>query len=138
MDDFLKSKKDDRNDEENTNDLNNIFLNNKNSEESNKKFIDDDKIYFKFFKEKKTSRTYIYNLDKHLSEKEIKSIIKSIKQSLGTSCSYKETEFGMGYGFCGDFKKKIIDYLLTKNILSNDAFTARSILNETILEQKIF
>jgi|SRR5579863_4264049 hypothetical protein len=81
------------------------------------------KIEFKFIKEQKTSRTYIYNLEYFVrDDKALKDVIRNIKISLGTACIKKDTEFGLGYGFNGDFSEKIKTYLLENNIVDKEAF----------------
>ncbi len=81
------------------------------------------KIEFKFIKEKRASRTYIYNLEHFVKdEQDLKNLVRNIKISLGTSCIKNDTEFGAGYGFNGDFTTKIKAYLLAHNIVDKDAF----------------
>ena len=81
------------------------------------------KLEFKFIKEKRASRTYIYNLEHFVKdEQELKNLVRNIKISLGTSCIKNDTEFGTGYGFNGDFAPKIKAYLLNQRIVDKDAF----------------
>ena len=67
--------------------------------------------------EKRTSRTYIYNLHYFVDEKKISSVIKNIKKSLGTNSIKKTNDDGIYYGFNGDCKKRIIEYLIKKKIV---------------------
>jgi uncharacterized protein YeeX (DUF496 family) len=80
------------------------------------------KIMFKMVKEQRATRTYIFNLDKHLDEKKLEILIKNLKQSLGTSCIKKTVDGALGFGFNGDLEKRLYDYLINNNILSKDAF----------------
>jgi len=81
------------------------------------------KIEFKFIKEKRASRTYVFNLEHFIKdETELKNLVRNIKISLGTACIKNETEFGTGYGFNGDFAPKIKNYLLENRVVEKDAF----------------
>ena len=84
---------------------------------------DTKKIEFKQIKEKKCIRTYILNIESYIKdEKELEKVMTNIKKLLGTSCVKKETNFGLGYGFNGDFSEKIKHYLISNNIVNKDAF----------------
>jgi translation initiation factor 1 (eIF-1/SUI1) len=80
------------------------------------------KIEFKSIKEKKCTRTYILNLEQYIGDNDMESVLKDLKKNLGTSCVKKETEFGMGYGFSGDFKQRIVQYLIEKRNVPKESF----------------
>lgn len=81
------------------------------------------KIEFKSFKDKKAYRTYVYNLDGYINDPvKLNAILRELKKSLGTSCVFKETEFGYGHGFGGDFSEKIKNYLISNGYVTKDAF----------------
>jgi translation initiation factor 1 (eIF-1/SUI1) len=83
----------------------------------------DNMIEFKHFKEKKTNRTYIYNLDKHITDqKKLEKIIKDLKNKLATSCLEKKEPIGTIYGFQGDHATKIKEYFIEKKILQQSDF----------------
>ena len=86
--------------------------------------FDDNRIYFKVFKEKRTSRTYIYNLRHHVGDdKTLEFILKDLKKKLATSCLKKETGKAEYYGFQGNnHADKIKKYLLEKKIVTEDVF----------------
>jgi translation initiation factor 1 (eIF-1/SUI1) len=99
MDDFLKKKPD------------------------NDNILDDKKIEFKHFKEKRTTRTYIYNLEHYVTDPvHLEALLVKLKRSLGTGCIQKNTDFGMAYGLNGDCRKRIVRYLLNKKIVTEYAF----------------
>jgi hypothetical protein len=79
------------------------------------------KIDFKLIKEKKP-KTYMFGLEYHVPPGELQKTIQAIKKSLGTSCVYKETEFGNGYGFSGDMETKVKKFLIERQIVAKDAF----------------
>jgi hypothetical protein len=85
--------------------------------------LDDKKIEFKQIKEKRATRTYIFNLDVYIQDPvKLDLILVEIKKSLGTACVKKETEFGIGYGFNGAFERKIRDQLVDKYKVTANAF----------------
>lgn len=85
--------------------------------------FDDKKIEFKIIKEKKSSKTYVFNLDKHIKDPaQLDTILKTLKKSLGTSCTARDTDFGHGYGFSGDFSQKIKKYLIDNGYVAKDDF----------------
>lgn len=85
--------------------------------------INNGKIEFKTIKEKKCTRTYIFNLQNFITDTNIlEKVITDLKKSLGTSCIKKETDFGVGYGFNGNFSARITEFLLEKKYVSKDAF----------------
>lgn len=92
--------------------------------------LEECKIEIKFFKEKKTSRTYIYNLGKFITEeKMLDSIIKDLKKKLATSCMIKnEKGYGNVYGFQGDHKKMIVTYLISNNLIKEEDFKRSDIV----------
>ena len=95
----------------------------KNTNEENKLCLVDKKIEFRYIKEKRTSRTYIFNLDHYIKDDEkVKLLLISLKKTLGTACIKKENEFGVGYGFNGDFTARITQYLIDNKIVTKDAF----------------
>lgn len=86
------------------------------------------KIEIKFFKEKKTSRTYIEGLEGFISEKQTRDeIAKELRIALGTASCIKPLEIDGKtidgkemIGFNGNHVDQIIKYLVTKrNIPSN-------------------
>ncbi len=85
--------------------------------------LDEKKIEFKFVKEKRASRTYVLNLEHYVNDPvKLELLLKNIKKSMGTGCIKKETEFGLGYGFNGDLKNRIIQYLIENEIVTKNAF----------------
>lgn len=97
------------------------FLNKKTEDKD--EVLETTKIEFKFFKEKRTTRTYIYNLEHFITDPDIlKTVLKKLKKSLGTACTKKDTEFGLAYGFNGDFRKRIAQELIASGIVSADDF----------------
>ena len=85
--------------------------------------IDEKKIEFKLLKEKKASRTYVLNLEHYVTDPaKLELLLKNIKKSMGTGCIKKETEFGLGYGFNGDLKNRIVQYLIDNEIVPKNAF----------------
>ncbi len=99
--------------------------------------LNDSKIELKTFKEKKTHRTYIYNLDKFVTDgKKVEEIISNLKKKvLATSCIEKEAEPGAGagagagavvggkiYGFQGEHGAKIKKYLIDNNFVKDTDF----------------
>jgi len=77
----------------------------------------DTDIYFKTLPEKRGYRTFVFNLDKHLTQTATNNVIKRLKQHLGTSCVFKTTPFGTGFGFRGEQQDKIQDFLITRQII---------------------
>lgn len=81
------------------------------------------KIEFRFFKEKRSTRTYIYNLDIFITDpNKLKTFLKKLKKSLGTSCTKKNTDFGLAYGFNGDLKSRIKHEIIKNNIATENDF----------------
>lgn len=75
--------------------------------------LNDNRIYFTFRNEKRTSRTYIWNLEKFINdEKEINEVVKQLKKKLATSSICVKDEEGVRYGFQGDHKKILVKYLM--------------------------
>lgn len=89
----------------------------------------DTKIELKNFKEKKTTRTYIYNLDKFISDpKKLEDVISTLKKKvLATSCIEKDTDTGKIYGFQGIHEIKIKKYLIDNNYVQDSDFKICSI-----------
>jgi translation initiation factor 1 (eIF-1/SUI1) len=86
--------------------------------------IEDKKIEFRLIKEKKF-KTYMFNLELYVKDPvQLETILRNLKKSLGTSCAAKdtETEFGRGYGFGGDFSRKIKKYLIDNGHVTKEAF----------------
>lgn len=92
--------------------------------------LEEYKIEIKFFKEKKTSRTYIYNLGKFITdEKTLETVIKDLKKKLATSCIIKNEEgYGNVYGFQGDHKRTIVTYLINNKFVKEDDFKRSDII----------
>lgn len=90
----------------------------------NKDIVTDKKqIEFKFFNEKRTNRTYIYNLEEYIRDPELlKVFLKKLKKNLGTSCTQKKTEFGVAYGFNGDQQQRIKQAIIDNKIATIDDF----------------
>jgi translation initiation factor 1 (eIF-1/SUI1) len=85
--------------------------------------FEDKKIEFKIIKEKKSSKTYIFNLNKYIKDPaQLDTVLKTLKKSLGTSCTARDTEFGYGYGFGGDFSQKIKRYLIDNGYVNKEDF----------------
>jgi len=81
------------------------------------------KIIIKYLTKGKDRRTYIFNLEQYLQDKTIREgVIKKIKTDLGTSCAYKETEHGKGYGFAGTHETKLKDKLIKYGKLESKNF----------------
>lgn len=85
---------------------------NKNTDSVDKDALNDNRIYFTFRNEKRTSRTYVWNLEKHIDDKKHRDkLVKELKKKLATSCIYLNDSDGSRYGFQGDHKNKLIKYL---------------------------
>jgi translation initiation factor 1 (eIF-1/SUI1) len=82
----------------------------------------DKNIKIKYMKEVKTSRTYIFGLNNYIeSTEKINEFIKSIKKLLGTSMIEKKDNLDNNvYGFAGDHVKFISEYLIKKNICTQN------------------
>ena len=99
------------------------FLQKNNADAQQSPPIEVKKIEFKHIKEKKCMRTYILNLEHFVpNDTDRTDLMTKLKKALGTACVYKETEFGPGYGFSGDFTVKIKTYLINNKIMTKDAF----------------
>lgn len=75
----------------------------------------DRKIVLTFFKEGKTSRTYVSGLIDFLTENEIDKFTKSLKTKLGAGLlkrKLNDKDKYDSYGYNGDHKEKIRDLLL--------------------------
>ena len=80
--------------------------------------FDVSKISIKYFAEKRTSRTYIYGLEKFIQDKkEVDTFCKGLKKKLATSCTEKEVDGHMVYGFQGDHQDKIKEHLVKSGIV---------------------
>jgi translation initiation factor 1 (eIF-1/SUI1) len=76
-------------------------------------FTDIDKIVtIRWLKEKKTSRTYVSGLQDFISDEEIKKIVKTLKEKLGTGASEFKNEGKSDYGFQGDHREKVKKFLV--------------------------
>jgi len=75
-------------------------------------------ITIQFFKEKKTSRTYIAGLDGFMNQDEIKKFILVTKKKLGTAILEKQDdETGITkYGFNGDHRERLKIMLISAKI----------------------
>lgn len=83
----------------------------------------DKKIEMRYVKDGKAYRTFVFNLEHFIKgKKELDEIVHGIKKTFGTSCAYKETEFGVGYGFAGDCSTKIKRYLIDKKVVTSENF----------------
>lgn len=83
----------------------------------------DKKIEMRYLKDGKAYRTFVFNLEHFIKEKkELDVIIHGIKKTFGTSCKYKETDFGYGYGFAGDCSTKVKRYLIDKKVVTAENF----------------
>ena len=83
----------------------------------------DKKIEMKYIKDGRAYRTFIFNLELYIKEKHaLENLINKMKRSFGTSCAYKETEFGFAYGFAGDLSVKIKQYLIETCKLPSENF----------------
>jgi hypothetical protein len=81
------------------------------------------KIEFKQIKEGKHMLTFILNLDSFIKDEKILAVvIKNLKKLLGTACVKKDTNFGPGYGFGGDFSEKIKNFLISNTSVTKDDF----------------
>lgn len=82
--------------------------------DDNNIFEDEDKkIILKFFKEKKTSRTYIYGLHDFMTDEEVVKFVMYLKKKLGTGIIKKENDGIIEYGFQGDHKERIKKILIS-------------------------
>jgi hypothetical protein len=89
----------------------------KNNNDNERLVLGEKKIEFKYIKEKKTTKTYIFNLEHYVTDPaKLTAILTELKKLMGTSCTKKITEFGPGYGFSGDFQAKITQYLINNPI----------------------
>ena len=74
-------------------------------------------VTLQFFKEKKTSRTYIIGLDGFMTPDEVKNFVIGAKKKLGTAILEKQDEtFGTMYGFNGDHRSRIQEFLTAAKI----------------------
>lgn len=74
----------------------------------------DKKVTIKFFKEKKTSRTYIDGLAGFFNDAKITEFVKSVKKAIGSSSMKNPDEDS--YGFQGDHRMKIPKLLVDAGI----------------------
>lgn len=84
----------------------------------------DKKVTIRFFKEKKTSRTYIDGISGFLPEEKINELVKLIKKSIGTSSMKNPDEDS--YGFQGNHKDKIAKILIYAGIPENKIVISNS------------
>lgn len=86
--------------------------------------IGEKKVEYKLIKEKRAIRTYVLNLEQYITDKtKLETTLKNLKKSLGTACVKKETEDeGVWYGFNGDLKIRITQYLVDNKIVPKTAF----------------
>jgi len=92
----------------------------KKSDQGGEPSVLDKKIEIKYIKDGRAYRTFVFNLEVHIKDKKLldDTIINQMKKSFGTSCVYKETEFGCAYGFAGDLGIKIKSFLIDKRYLT--------------------
>lgn len=101
------------------------FLPKKINDKTTEPSVLDKKVKMKFIKIKKAHLTFVYNLEhqlKGMTKKDIDNITKKMKIAFGTSCTYKNTDFGFGYGFAGDLAPRIKAYFIDNKILAESAF----------------
>lgn len=85
--------------------------------------ITDKKIEMKYIKDGRSHRTFVFNLELYIKNKEdLNKIINKMKKSFGTQCAHKETEFGFAYGFSGDLSARIKQYLLESHLVTVENF----------------
>jgi translation initiation factor 1 (eIF-1/SUI1) len=70
-------------------------------------------IYIKFFREKKTSRTYILGLSDFMDGPTANKFANGLKKKLGTGMIETEQDGKISYGFQGDHIAKIKEFLIT-------------------------
>ena len=80
----------------------------------------DKKVTIKFLKEKKTNRTYITGLEGFLIDSIIENITTDLKRRLGTGMLKKNIEGIWMYGFQGDHRMAIKEYLVSKTNITED------------------
>lgn len=83
----------------------------------------DKKIEMKYIKDGKSQRTFIFNLELYIKNKDdLANLINKMKKTFGTQCTYKETEFGFGYGFAGDLSGRIKKFLIDGHYVTSENF----------------
>lgn len=83
----------------------------------------DKKIEMKYIKDGRSHRTFVFNLELYIKNKEdLNKIINKMKKSFGTQCVHKETEFGFAYGFAGDLSARIKQYLIESHLVTAENF----------------
>lgn len=85
--------------------------------------VTDKKIEMKYIKDGRSHRTFVFNLELYIKNKEdLNKIINKMKKSFGTQCVYKETEFGFAYGFAGDLSARIKQSLIESHLVTAENF----------------
>lgn len=86
--------------------------------------IGEKKIEFKLIKDKRALRTFVLNLEHYITDAtKLETTLKNLKKAMGTSCVKEETkDSGTWYGFNGDLKVRISQYLIDNQIVPKTAF----------------
>lgn len=83
----------------------------------------DKRVYMRYIKDEKRWRTFVFNLEHHIKDKKVlEDAVTNLKKSLGTSCTYKDSTLGFGYGFGGEHSGRIKSYMIEKKLVTEDAF----------------
>ena len=101
------------------------FLPGKAKDKTTEPSVLDKKIEMRLIKVKRAHLTFVFNLEhqlKGMTKAQIDALTGTMKKAFGTSCTYKDTEFGSGYAFAGDLAPRIRAYLIDNKILTDDAF----------------
>lgn len=84
---------------------------------TNTTIIVDKYVTLQFFKEKRTTRTYIVGLEEFMDNEKIKAFVHDVKKKLGTAIFEKMDEKKvLSYGFNGDHRTKITELLIASGI----------------------
>jgi translation initiation factor 1 (eIF-1/SUI1) len=96
----------------------NLNFDEKNEEDDDMFTEIDKKIFLQFFKEKRTSRTYIVGLHDFLDDDKIDLFVNKTKKNLGTGITKKTDEKSKKtiYGFQGDHRKELKTLLIKLGI----------------------
>lgn len=90
----------------------------------------DSKITIRLKKEqKRSSTTYIFGLDKFMTSENIKILTSHLKKMLGTQHIEREEQENKKkykiYGFSGDHRERIKQYLIEKNIADDEKIVVK-------------